>query len=139
MKEELIPFAYPKNNFDNIGNIIKFVPNIKIKSKVPNFEKNRGKLKDMYGFAFGVADRLIKNGGIISFITSNTYLSIPTYKWLRKYLLDNLKIEYIINFNKTGEKSNSMFEPESAISTCIIILQKICSSPSSIKLHSQVQ
>jgi len=126
MKKELLPFAYANNNFDKNGNLVLFDWQHKIgKGRIPEHEKNRGKLKDMYAFAFGVADRLIADGGIICFIVSNTYLSIPTYKWLRKYLLDNYSIEYIMNFNKTAEKGNSLFEPEAGIATSIIVLRKV--------------
>lgn len=125
MKEFLIPFAYPEYNFDKNCREINFQRNKKQnKGKIPDLEKNRGKLRDMYGFAFGVADNLVKDGGIICFITSNTYLTLPTYKWMRKYWLLNYSIEYIINFNRIMEKSNSMFTPESAIATSIIVMEK---------------
>jgi len=125
LQEEFIPFAYAKNNFDPSGSIIPFDwDKGRPIGRVPNDEKNRGKIKDMFGFAFGVADRLLCPNGIVCFIVSNTLLSVPSYKWLRKYLLDNYSIEYLINFNKTAERSNSMFEPEAAIATCIIVLRK---------------
>jgi len=125
LQDECIPFAYAKNNFDPSGNIISFKWDARqLKGRVPDDEKNRGKIKDMFGFAFGVADRLICPKGIVCFIVSNTLLSVPSYKWLRKYLLDNYSIEYLINFNKTAERSNSMFDPEAAIATCIIVLRK---------------
>ena len=126
LQEEFMPFAYAKNNFDSSGNIIPFNwDKERTLGRVPDDEKNRGKIKDMFGFAFGVADRLLCPNGTVCFIVSNTLLSVPSYKWLRKYLLDNYSIEYLINFNKTAERSNSMFEPEAAIATCIIVLRKM--------------
>jgi hypothetical protein len=125
MKEQLIPFAYAENNFNKKGEEISFNWKTQLrKGEVPKFEKNRGKLYDNYGFFFGVADKLLKENGIICFITSNTYLSLPTYKWTRKYWLDNYTIHYIINFNKVGELHNSVFIPEADISTAIILLEK---------------
>lgn len=125
MKENLIPFAYPEYNFDKNGREINFQWNKKRrKGKIPDLDKNRGKLRDMYGFAYGVADKLVKDDGIICLITSNTYLTLPTYKWMRKYWLLNYTIEYIFNFNRVMEKSNSMFSPEAAIATAIILMRK---------------
>jgi len=124
MKNELIPFAYPKYNFDKNYNEIDFNWQ-KIKNgKIPKNEQNRGKLRDMYAFAYGVADRLLNQEGIICFITSNTFLTLPTYKWMRKYWLRNYMIKYIINFNRIMEKTNSMFAPESSVATTIIVMIK---------------
>jgi hypothetical protein len=125
MKDELLPFAYPHNNYNSQGKVIPYTPrNSKKKSKVPKFEKNRGKIEDMYAFGYGVANKLITDNGIIVFITSNTILTLPSYKWLRKFFLENYTICYIVNFNRVMEKSNSMFSPESAIATSIIVMIK---------------
>lgn len=125
MKEHLIPYAYAENNFDTHGNEISYSrDNSNFTGNVPAKEKNRGKLTDMYAFFFGVADLLVKKNGMIAFITSNTYLTIPTYKWMRKYWLENYKIHYIVNFNDISERSNSMFTPEAAVATSIIIMSK---------------
>jgi len=125
MKENLIPYAYAENNFDTEGNEVSYSKdNSNFIGNVPDKEKNRGKLTDMYAFFFGVADSLIKNNGMVAFITSNTYLTIPTYKWMRKYWLENYKIHYIVNFNDISERSNSMFTPEAGVATSIIIMSK---------------
>lgn len=125
VKKELIPFMYPENNFDEEGNEIDFSwKNIDFKGKVPDTQKNKGKIRDMYAYFMGIADHLIKDNGIITLITANTYLSIPTYKWLRKYIIQNYKIHYIINFNKISEKASSMFLPEASIGTSIIVMTK---------------
>lgn len=125
MKEKLLPYAYAENNFDVEGKEISFSwENANFNGNVPDNEKNKGKLTDMYAFFFGVADLLVEDDGIVCFITSNTYLTIPTYKWLRKYWLENYNIHYIINFNNISEKSNSMFAPEAGIATSIIVMSK---------------
>lgn len=125
MKKNLIPFAYAENNFDSQGINTKFKWDAtNFSGKVPKNEKNIGKLNDLYALFFGVADRLCENKGIISFITANSYLTIPSYKWFRKYILENYTIDYIINFNRISEKSNSMFYPDAGIATCIIIMRK---------------
>lgn len=123
--KKLIPFVYAENNFDEEMNEIAFNWERNFnKGVVPQSEKNVGNIRDMYICFFGVADKLIKDNGIIAFITSNTYLSLHTYKWFRKYILQNYKIHYLINFNKISEKSLSMFSPEAAIATCIIVIEK---------------
>lgn len=125
IKNLLIPFAYAENNYDFDEKITPFLWNNRFfKGNVPSIEKNLGKMSDLYAFFFGAADRLVKNNGIVSFITSNTYLTIPTYKWFRKYLLENYQIEYIINFNPVSSRENSMFYPDASIATSIIIMQK---------------
>jgi len=125
LQDKIIPFAYAETHFDDFGNIINFEWDKKERQgKVPDFEKNRGKIQDMYGFFFGVADHLINDKGIICYIVSNTVLGVPSYKWFRKYLLENYKIHYVINFNKIQEDGKSMFAPEAKVATSIIVLQK---------------
>lgn len=124
MKNYLIPFAYPKYNYDKYGNIKEFSWNNIMKGKVPDNENNKGKLRDNYAFFFGVADKLLKRKGVMTFISSNSFISIPTYKWYRKYILENYKIHYYINFNNVSERSLSMFSPEASIATSIMILTK---------------
>lgn len=125
MKEHLIPYAYAENNFDTEGNEVSYAKeHSDFSGNVPDREKNRGKLTDMYAFFFGIADLLVKENGTIAFITSNTYLTIPTYKWMRKYWLENYTIHYIVNFNDVSEKSNSMFAPEAGVATSIIVMSK---------------
>ncbi|GEM_PF-2670908 len=125
MKNVFIPYAYAENNFNNNQDNIEFGWNNKLGvGKVPQNEKNIGKIADLYAFFFGLGDKLVKDDGVISFITSNTYLSIPSYKWFRKYLLENYTIEYLINFNPISSKENSMFFPDAGIATSIIIMSK---------------
>ena len=125
LQNNIIPFAYPENNFNAKGELIEFTwENKQLKGSVPSFEKNRGKIQDMFGFFFGISDHLIKKDGIVCYIVSNTILGVPSYKWFRKYLLENYKFHYIINFNRIQEDGNSMFAPEAKVATCIIIMQK---------------
>jgi hypothetical protein len=125
LQSKIIPFAYAENNFNKDGDLIQFKWSDKhTKGKVPDFEKNRGKIQDMYAFFFGIANHLIKEEGVICYIVSNTILGVPSYKWFRKYLLENYKFHYIINFNKIQEDGNSMFAPEAKVATCIIVMQK---------------
>ncbi|TDL98530.1 hypothetical protein ERX27_03580 [Macrococcus brunensis] len=123
IQNTLIPFALPEHNFDAEGNNTDFHKGAS-KGKVPKHEKNIGKLNDLYAYFFGLSDTLCRDNGIIAYITSNTYLTIPTYKWLRKYLLQNYTIDYLINFNEVSEKTNSMFFPDAGIATNIIIMRK---------------
>src|SRR5699024_8581106 len=125
MKRELIPFAFAENNFQKDSQNIKFNwSNTGFEGEVPTNEKNIGKVNDLYAYFLGAANLYCEDNGIISYITSNTYLTIPTYKWFRKYLLENFAIEYIVNFNAVSEKGNSMFFPDAGIENSIIIMRK---------------
>jgi hypothetical protein len=53
--------------------------------------------KDSYGVFMAMAFQdLLKTGGILSFITSDTWQTIKTHKPLRRFLLDNTKIYNLI-------------------------------------------
>lgn len=124
MVESLIPFAIPRYNFDHDGRLTPFRHDApRIPGKVPNHEKNRGKLKDLYALFFGAADRLCDDAGIVAYITSNTWLAIPTYKFFRKYFLENYTIHYLVNFNNISDRS-SMFAPDAGIATAIVVMTK---------------
>jgi type I restriction-modification system DNA methylase subunit len=122
--DALIPFAVPAYNFDESGNERDFVANSVLRrGTVPQDEANRGKLRDLYSYFFGAADRLVSPGGIVTFITSNTWIGIPTYKFFRKYLLKNYTIHYVVNFNNISER-NSLFAPDAGIATAIVVMTK---------------
>tara|TARA_B100000745_G_scaffold170759_1_gene111897 strand:+ start:2004 stop:3587 length:1584 start_codon:yes stop_codon:yes gene_type:complete len=121
----LIPFAIPAFNFDEEGNEIDFSESVflPIAGKVPPKESNRGKLRDSYALFFGLADRKLREGGTLSYITPNTWLSIPTYKYLRKYFLTNYTIHYIVNFNNISSR-DSIFLPDAGVAASVVVMTK---------------
>ncbi len=124
MRSRLLPFAYAANNYDTQGALTDFDwTRTDERGAVPPSEKNRGKLKDMYAFFFGVADRVLADDGVLAFITSNTWLTIPTYKFFRRYLLQNYTIDTVINFNNISDRV-SMFAPDAGIATAIVVMRK---------------
>lgn len=65
------------------------------KRKVPRYKEKYGISDDLYNYFFLRALELVKSEGIISFITSNTYLTIHSKQNLRISFLDNRIIELI--------------------------------------------
>ena len=65
------------------------------KRKVPRYIEKYGISDDLYNYFFLRALELLKPEGIISFITSNTYLTIHSKQNLRISFLDNRIIELI--------------------------------------------
>lgn len=124
LTEQLLPFAMPVFNFDGAGNPVPFkFENQRRRGRIPPEEQNRGKLRDLYSYFFAAADRLVADGGIVTYITSNTWLAIPTYKFFRKYFLENYTIHFLLNFNNISERT-SMFAPDAGIATAIVVMSK---------------
>ena len=65
------------------------------KRKVSRYKEKYGISDDLYNYFFLRALELVKSEGIISFITSNTYLTIHSKQNLRISFLDNRIIELI--------------------------------------------
>lgn len=124
LNRQLIPFAVPAYNFDGEGQETSFDHSAQLRrGKIPDTEANRGKLRDLYALFFGVADQRLSDGGILTYITSNTWLAIPTYKFFRKYFLENYTIHYIVNFNNISDR-NSIFQPDAGIATAVVVMTR---------------
>ena len=80
-------------------------------------EANIDKTSDIYSYFFVHATQFLKNNGKLGFITSNKWLEVKYGKSLQKFLLDNHKILYVIEFDAGA------FE-EVLVNTCVTILQK---------------
>lgn len=113
-----------ENNLDSIGfdivignppyvNVEKINPIIK--SNIDDF-KTAYKKYDLYVLFYERAMQLLKKGGVLSFITSNKFLSQEYGLILRQELLKNT-IETIVNFNY------DIFN-NATVRTCILILSK---------------
>jgi len=85
------------------------------KNKVPLYVNKYGFSDDLYNYFFIRSLDLVKTGGILSFITSNTYLSINSKQNLRTAFLDNRIIEIF--------KIDNPFE-NPMVSPAIITVQK---------------
>ncbi|MDD5132971.1 MAG: TaqI-like C-terminal specificity domain-containing protein [Candidatus Nanoarchaeia archaeon] len=93
--------------------------NISIKEKKFLWKsyKTASNKTDIYAYFFEKGISLLKYGGKLIFITSNTYFSLESFKKLRKLILDNCCIESII----------SRIPPKTfnaAVNTSIIILTR---------------
>ncbi len=85
------------------------------KKKVPLYVDKYGFSDDLYNYFFIRSLDLVKTGGILSFITSNTYLSINSKQNLRTAFLNNRIIEIF--------KIDNPFE-NPMVSPAIITVQK---------------
>lgn len=85
------------------------------KKKVPLYVDKYGFSDDLYNYFFIRSMDLVKTGGILSFITSNTYLSINSKQNLRTAFLNNRIIEIF--------KIDNPFE-NPMVSPAIITVQK---------------
>ncbi len=124
LNEELIPFAMPAYNFDAAGAEVGFDASVpRRRGSIPRSESNRGKLRDQYSYFFGVADRLLVDGGVLTYITSNTWLAIPTYTWFRRYFLTRFTLHFLINFNNIGDRG-SLFAPDTGVATALVVMTR---------------
>jgi hypothetical protein len=102
--------------FDIVIGNPPYVYNKKIdEQKKQRYKAKYGIIDDLYNYFFVRSFNLTETGGIVSFITSNTYLSISSKQNLRDLFLDNRIIE-IIKVDNPFE--NPMVEP------AIIAIQK---------------
>lgn len=61
--------------------------------------------KESYGFFIYRAIELLKTGGIFSMVVSDTWRTIRTHKQLRKFILDNCKLERLIKLSRYAFKT----------------------------------
>ncbi|MEC7987088.1 MAG: N-6 DNA methylase, partial [Myxococcota bacterium] len=115
-----IPYAYAKNNYDQNGHFSGYSGQ-NSKSYVPTKQRNKEKINDLYSEFIGASLKLCGSNGIVCLITPNTYLSIPSYRYFRHYILKNYDVRYIVNFSNISER-NSIFQPFASIATSIIVL-----------------
>ena len=90
---------------------------------LPHYQSVANKSADLYVYFFGLGYEILKDGGLLSYITSNKYTRAGYGKHLRTFLLKNTQILSYIDFN--GVK---VFESAS-VDTSIMTFAK--TSPSS--------
>ena len=96
-----------------------------IKDNIKNFKTAYQKY-DLYVLFYEKAINLLKNNGILSYITSNKFLSQGYGLLLRQEFLKN-HISSIINFNY------DVFD-SATVRTCIFMMQKCCQANESIRI-----
>jgi type I restriction-modification system DNA methylase subunit len=93
--------------------------------KIPIFEKEflwqhtetfRAK-SDLYNCFIEKGIRLLKQGGLISFIVPHTWVSLESFSLIRKFILDNCKVVKLVQLPK------KVFE-DATVETCIFMFQK---------------
>ena len=91
---------------------------------------NRGKLSKIYGkinahetYAMFIVNSIwrLKEGGKLGFITSDSFLTLSTHKKLRKFILNNCKIDEILLAPK------SLFSNQNVNTSPVIIILTKCS------------
>jgi len=80
-----------------------------------NFVFNQGSL-DMYLIFFEIGFKLLKNNGILGYITPNSFLRNSSYKKFRKFLKEKKAIKTLVDF-----KSNKIFKNFSTYTAITII------------------
>lgn len=82
------------------------------------FKLQEGK-PDLYRLFLEKSAKMLTSIGIFSFITPNTFLTIPNSKKLRKYILANFHISSLLNFDET------VFETASVNSLVFVFDRKL--------------
>jgi type I restriction-modification system DNA methylase subunit len=81
-----------------------------------NTETFRAK-SDLYNCFIEKGIRLLKQGGLISFIVPHTWISLESFCLIRKFILDNCKVLKLVQLPK------KVFQ-DATVETCIFIFQK---------------
>jgi len=61
--------------------------------------------KESYGFFMFQCTRLLKNGGVLSMVVSDTWRTIGTHLPLRSFILENMKIKRLIKLSRYAFKT----------------------------------
>jgi hypothetical protein len=90
------------------------------------FEQIYAGRADLYVYFFGVGLEILRPGGCLAFISSNTYLNSKFGGKLRQYLLDTTTITMLIDFAET-KVFDAVVEP------AVVTLRKIKSEKSALR------
>ncbi|MBD3195512.1 MAG: N-6 DNA methylase [Candidatus Lokiarchaeota archaeon] len=124
IKDTLLDFD--KNDHGQFDFIIGNPPYLNKSSKY--IRNNRNKLKKLYGdinahetYSMFIVNSIwrLKQGGTLSFITSDSFLTLKTHKKLRKFLLEHCLIEELLL-----APSDLFLSQEVSTSPIIIVLRK---------------
>jgi methylase of polypeptide subunit release factors len=96
----------------------KFIINQTLASELGKFSEHISKRTSIYAYFFYRAKRLLKDGGYLGFITSNSWLDVDFGENLQKFMVDNFQVVAIID-----SKVERFFE-SADVNTNITILRK---------------
>ncbi|MHA1975035.1 MAG: Eco57I restriction-modification methylase domain-containing protein [Candidatus Hodarchaeales archaeon] len=95
-----------------LKNNISPINRVKLGSLIPEFS---GKRDNFYLFFLGVSLKKLYEGGIVSFVVDHSFFDLPSYKNVRKHILRNYTILYLLN--------EFDYRPEATVDLGIISLQ----------------
>jgi len=81
----LVPFAFASRWFTEQARPAPYDP-ARV-GRVPKHEQNRGKLADLVAWFLGLGMHHTAPGGVLALLTSSAWLTIPTWRYVRRYLL----------------------------------------------------
>lgn len=118
--EKEFPQVFENGGFDVVIGNPPYVQSLLTESEKQFFDKyyysSEGK-PDLYRFFIEKGINLLKNNGQFSFITPNSFLTIPSSKKLRQFIKDKSSLRGIINFE-------GMVFKDANINTVIFFIEK---------------
>lgn len=104
IREQVAPFAFPEHWH----------------AQVPAQERNRGKLVEHCAWFVALAHHRVRPGGTIALLTTNAWLSIPTWRYLRRFLVERWTLRLLVDFNRPSDR-RSVFLPDAAIGAAVLV------------------
>lgn len=104
IRDVVAPFAFPRVWHD----------------VVPLAERNRGKLVEHAAWFVALAHHRVRPGGTIALLTTNSWLSIPTWRYLRRWVLERWTLRYLVDFNRPSDR-RSVFAPHAGVAASILV------------------
>ncbi|MEK6881883.1 MAG: N-6 DNA methylase, partial [Nanoarchaeota archaeon] len=89
---------------------------------------------DIYSFFVEKSISILKNQGVLSFITPNTWLQIPSFKSIRKKIFDESKILKILTFD-----IDAKIFGDAQVSNIVFVIQKEISKSVSISNYIDIE
>jgi len=103
---------------ENLTNKVGFLNKAEIRRKcLENGSVEISSTSNVYVYFFVHLAKLLKEGGWLGAITSNTWLDSDFGRGLQKFLLGRFHIKYVVDFAK------DVF-PEATVESCIVVMQK---------------
>lgn len=102
---------------EDLTNKVSFLNKIEIRRKCLEDSIKISNKSNAYVYFFIHLTKFLREGGWLGAITSNTWLDTEFGRDLQKFFLDRFHIKYVIDFSK------DVF-PETAVESCIIMMQK---------------
>jgi len=117
IEQELLGFKEKKKIKNLLEEEYKFKLYLGSLTEIRNESIILDKQSDIYIYFYIHGIKFLKNGGRLGFISSNKWLEVDYGEPFQKFLLENAKIEYIIEFDR------AIF-PDAEVNTTVVILEK---------------